>query len=427
MQLPTTRGQLWRLPLLGAVLGAGLGAALGPLFGAGAALAVGGAASLLLAGALARLAWHGQFGPRSWLVGAALLGTLLAAGVLLLGSCAALWTQSPARGRTVAGLGLLVLATAALAGAWSERRRLAGGQGPWWTAVVDVARQRVGSPFEVAPAGHSGERLGVLAAAVGANVPLALELAGYRTTQWLPWVLAAFGAALLYVAWQGLGPLVARALAVLALEAQTGQRFRHRDLEQLEALRRGSPPPGEPAADAPRALRLLRGTLQALTGIGVVGGATLAFAFAWPDWQQARDWSGFQRVTVRVTAVDVTPQRGDWVGQGTVDGLPVDFRPRELEALLGRAPATRQAALALAVPRLPLQAEAWWNPRLAQRLLPPQATEASAQAQARYSAGFVLACLALAFAAWLADRALSRRAVQTPQPKRRRGGRRSDG
>lgn len=430
MQLPTRRWHLWRLPLIGAALGGAFGLAVFALFGSRVALATAVVAATGLGGGLAHVAWRCRFGARSWLVAAGLLAVLLLTGVALLGSGIAVIAGDPALGRRVAGLGAAALVVAAAGGAWLERRRLAARRGPWWEAVVDVPRRRVGPPLAGEHGGGgAGERLGVLAAGVGVNVPMALELAGYRLGQWLPWLAAALGAALLYVAWQVLGPLLARAAAVLALEAETGARFEHRDIERLEALRRGDTPAAAPAAAGSRALRGLRAALQLVAGLGFVGGATIAFVFAWPDWQQARDWAGFRRAVVVVTAVDVTAQHSAWVGQGTVDDQPVDFRPRELDAVLGRPPVTRQEALAQVRPRLPLRAEAWWNPQTSQRLLPPQASETTAWSQVRFSAGFALVLFAVGGVAWLLDRPLRRRerqALSAPpsvRPKRRRGAR----
>lgn len=423
MELPRTRAQLWRLPLAGVLLGGlwGLGAA--PLFGTPVALVAAGALGAALAALTARVAWRSRFGPRAWLAGAVAFTAVLQALVLLLAAGAVLVLGADAAaGRTLAAFGTLALAGAVGLSALVERRRLADRGGAWWQAVVDTPRRRVGSPWvETAPAGGA-ERLGVLAAAIGVNVPLALELLGYRQSQWFPWLAAALGAAVLHVGWHAAGRLLGRALAVMAVERETGGPFEHRDIAALDALRRGEAPPVE-GDGPPRPLRWLRGTLQALAGVGIVGGLTLAFAAAWPAWQQSRDWAQFQRVAVLVTAVELTAQRGDWVGQGTVDGLPVDFRPGELNALLGPPPTGRPEALAAVRGRLPLRAEAWWNPAVAQRLLPPQTTADAVHANARHAIGFTLALFAAGGVALLLDMPLRRRAQQAPTARpRRRGG-----
>lgn len=420
MELPQTRAQLWRLPLAGVLLGGLWGLGAGPLFGTTAALAAGVAVGAALAALLARVAWRSRFGPRAWLVGAGVLGAVLHALVMLLAACAVLVMGADvAAGRTLAAAGTLVLAAVVAASALVERRRLADRGGAWWGAAVDLPRRRVGSPWVDSARAGGAEQLGVLAAAVGVNVPLALELLGYRQNQWWPWVSAALGAAVLHVAWHGVGRLLGRALALLALEREAGVRFEHRDIATLDALRRGDPAP--PADGPPHGLRWLRGTLQAVAGLGFVGGLTLAFAAAWPAWQQSRDWAQFQRVAVVVGAVELTAQRGDWVGQGTVDGLPVDFRPGELNALLGPPPTGRPEALAAVRGRLPLRAEAWWNPAVSQRLLPPQTTADAVQANARHAIGLTLALFAAGAVALLLDVPLRRRALQAPPAAPRRG------
>ncbi|MCW7540921.1 hypothetical protein OOT46_24165 [Aquabacterium sp. A7-Y] len=102
--------------------------------------------------------------------------------------------------------------------------------------LVDLQRHHI----RPAPAAGASPRMGTVAflSAVGLNLPLLLQLGGWDrgAVVWL--VLPLLGGAVSYVLATAIGPGLARAVALRALEVRTGQRFTTSRIDELQALRR---------------------------------------------------------------------------------------------------------------------------------------------------------------------------------------------
>lgn len=420
IQRPSTRAQLFAAPLLGVAMGL-----LAWLFhwswtGPGLATGVGAVIGLVLTLAWAHAAWRSSFGARQWLAGAA--STALCLGVVASGVGAVVGML----GGTAALAGLVALSGWATVGvatgvaAWRERTALTreGSAGRWWTQTVDAVRGTLSDPFEVPAAPLRRDALWLLLP-LAINLPLVLQGLGYREAQWLPVLLAVVSAATIWVCWVWLGPLVGRALAVIDAEAHSGRRFVHRDLAALQALRRGAAPTGVrglprgrgvTAAPAPWWQRTALVVLQIVAGLGLVGGTTLAVFEAWPALDRSLRWDDYRAAEVIVDSVDIAQRRSQWLGRGRVDGHEVRFEAGELDVLLGPPPASNNdARLATARARLPLMAQARWNPQAQRRMIALDAPRDRVDDQARFALGLSAALLGIGALGVWAWRALSRR------------------
>lgn len=420
IQPPSTRAQLFGAPLVG--LAMGLLALLfhwswtGPGFAIGIAAVIG----LVLTLAWAHAAWRSSFGARQWLAGAASAALCLGVVASGIGAVAGVLSGTAPLAGWVALSGWATVGVATAVAAWRERHALAreGSTGRWWTQTVDAARGTLGDPFEVPAASLRRDALWLLLP-LGVNLPLVLQGLGYREAQWLPVLLAVVSATLIWVCWFWLGPLVGRALTVIDAETRSGQRFVHRELPALQALRRGVVPASarsvprrhrSTAAPAPLWKRAALVVFQIVAGLGMVGGVTLAVVEAWPALDRSLRWGDYRPAEVVVESVDISARRSQWLGNGRVDGREVRFIAGELDALLGAPPASNNdARLAAARARLPLLAQARWNPQAQRRLIALDAPRDRVDGEARFALALSAALLAMgALGAW-AWRALSHR------------------
>jgi hypothetical protein len=425
IHLPTSRAQLVGAPLTGAALGALAALFLWPLIGAHMALGLGAAVGLLMGTCWGRSAYLSDFGPRQWLVGAwsaALCLSIgvagIAAGVLVVGG-----THSLAFSVLLTGCATVVV-TAAVAG-WREflALRAEGTRGPWWTQTVDLERRMVGDPMGTHVQHGGGSAAVWLAAPLAVNIPLILQSMGYREAEWMPFVLAALSATVLWVSWKWVGPLGARAIYMIRVEAGLGQPLVHHDIAALRALRLRSPASGSPLLArqgiAVRLKRALHLALQIVAGLGIVGGLTLVFMEAWPELDRSLRWEGYQRAELTLTRLELGTSRAQWMGGGEVDGYPVRFGRGELDAVLGPPPSSaKSAAFQQAKSRLPMRMTVLWNGQAQRRLLATDARREVFDIKAHNAVGICAGLLGVgALAAALAS-AMTRAEARIKPPRK---------
>jgi hypothetical protein len=407
VNLPHTRAQLFTTPIVASVMVgflAGLFAA--PLIGAQAAWIYGVGATIVTAAFLAWGCWRSDYGPRHWRLAAVFLAFLLAMTAPLVGSIVATVTRDVGWGRGVtvllwAGLGVTAGVSAEL-----ERRRLHGSSRAWWSTVAHADSRRVGDLFPSPPLTEL--RWVWLVPAAVFNAPVVYVAAntseGSRAFSLFGLVV---GAALIYAAARGLGPLIARAHAGLDAEQRAGHRFRHRSIDHLNALRGGKALLFEPKR--PRGnpwVRRLRGLLQVIALLGAIGVVTLGVFEVSPAWQQLRLWSDYRPAYLVVYLLGVTTKHADWTGRGEVNEQDVSFRRHELRALLGPVPSASDEALAMQRQRLPLRAQVLWNPEAERRLLAADVKREPFAARAEFALNFLLVCLFAGAAAFGLDQLL---------------------
>ncbi len=127
-----------------------------------------------------------------------------------------------------------------LLGFMAERRRLSptkDGIPVALTPVIDLDRHQL----RQLPATGGQPTMGRIAflSALVLNVPLLLQLNGLQGNDVLWLTMPVLGAAVTYVLATGVGPSLARILALRALEQRSGQRFTTARLDELSAMRRG--------------------------------------------------------------------------------------------------------------------------------------------------------------------------------------------
>jgi hypothetical protein len=427
---PLRRGQLLGLPLSGLVLGPLMALFYMRLLGGATALMLGGALSVVMMSLAGWIAYRSDFGGRQGIAGAALMLLLLAP----LMSGAAVMTLSlagvPQLSLLAVGTSLLSLAIAFVAGLrrqWLTLQR-EGFDGAWARTNVDPDAARLRASALLGADTNAAPSSPWLIAALAANGPLLYSTWGTTDAQAMPFVLAVLALTSVWVCARKVGPMAARGWFVLQLERHHGRRIVHEHHEELQALRRefwlsrwlmektsagARAVPrrhGITAAPAPLWQRAALVALQIVAGLGLVGGATLAVVEAWPALDRSLRWGDYRPAEVVVESVEISARRSQWLGSGRVDGREVRFVAGELDALLGAPPASNNdARLATARARLPLLAQARWNPQAQRRLIALDAPRDRVDGQARFALGFSAALLGIgALGAW-AWRALSRR------------------
>jgi hypothetical protein len=158
-----------------------------------------------------------------------------------------------------------------------------------------------------------------------------------------------------------------------------------------------------------RWMRWLQATFQIIAALGLIAVVMLGILETLPAWQQVRLWQDYRRADLVVHTLSITSKHSDWIGSGEVDGQAVEFRRRELEAVLGKPPPLRDEALALARQRMPLRATVLWNPKAWHRVLAQDTSRETVVANARFALGFVGVCALIAAAAFAIERLLKRR------------------
>jgi hypothetical protein len=144
-----------------------------------------------------------------------------------------LYGAAVAMAAVIGGGGLLM-------GFIAERRRLSPkeeGVPVVLLPTIDMERHRL----LPSPAGGGQPTMGRIAflAALALNVPLLLQMNGLSGNDVLWLAMPVLGAAVTYVLATGIGPSLARILALRSLERRTGQRFITSRLDELQHMRRG--------------------------------------------------------------------------------------------------------------------------------------------------------------------------------------------
>jgi hypothetical protein len=158
-----------------------------------------------------------------------------------------------------------------------------------------------------------------------------------------------------------------------------------------------------------RWMRWLQAIFQIIAAMGLIGFVLLGILEALPAWQQVRLWQDYRRADLVVHTLSITSKHSDWIGSGEVDGQAVEFRRRELEAVLGKPPPLRDEALALARQRMPLRATVLWNPKAWHRVLAQDTSRETVVAKARFALSFVGVCALIGAVAFAIERLLKRR------------------
>jgi hypothetical protein len=111
-------------------------------------------------------------------------------------------------------------------------------KGAWVQQHVDAkaGRMRADALLSNSPPPRQGLLWLVVGAAV--NVPWVFRTQGITDAQMLPWALALFAAAVVWVAAAYMGPMLGRAVLLLRLERATKQRLVHEHFEDIQQLRR---------------------------------------------------------------------------------------------------------------------------------------------------------------------------------------------
>jgi hypothetical protein len=237
---PLQHRQLIGLPFASLALGVLCSGFYWPLLGGAAVAALALVLSLALVGGGLWIAARSDFATRHGRIGAAyLLGFL----VPLTGG-AAVMTLHLAGTPQLAGWGAASTAAALLGGtalsAALHARRLAaeGPDGPWWRGNVDLDAARVRDGALTGAARDGRVWAPALVAGLAVNVPLLWRLIGSTDAQAMPFVFVLLLGTGLWVCAVNVGPMLARAAALAAVERRTGRPFRHEGWDALQALRR---------------------------------------------------------------------------------------------------------------------------------------------------------------------------------------------
>lgn len=185
------------------------------------------------------LKYRSRFSPREALWSFPI--ALIFFGTLLVTSTTALaWRAQRADLQWLAlALAFVLLFGGMLIGYLSEARRLAvtrDGIPLPLQPMLDLKRHRV-----LPVAAPRPPKLGTVAvlSALVLNVPLVLQAGGWSANDVVWLAMPVLGATVAYVATTGLGPALARALALRRIERQLGHAFCTSRLEELQQLRRG--------------------------------------------------------------------------------------------------------------------------------------------------------------------------------------------
>lgn len=183
--------------------------------------------------------YRSQYSARSYLIVAPVL-LLLLGNLVLCFTLGLVWmAHRPDLTTAAVGVATLLVISGFLYGFGMERRRLQArhdGVPDALRPLLDLERARIHPmPTPAAPL-HMG-KFAVLAA-LCLNLPLLLELAGGSrlSLMWLVFPLS--GGAAAYLLGSQVGPGLARALAVLAIERHIGHRLQSARIDELRALRR---------------------------------------------------------------------------------------------------------------------------------------------------------------------------------------------
>lgn len=204
------------------------------------ALMAGGVLAVLLGAAAAWMAYRSDFGARHVVVGSLLYLLLTApfaagANLMLVQMAGApewfawAWT-----------FGLAAAIVPVLGPAWRVRARLSaeGGQGPWASRHLDLRAGVLKPDALAAMPGQRPSMTGWQVGALAANVPLLWRLQGGNDTGLLSLAMVLMVIGLVWAGVAQLGPALGKAWFLLELERRTGQRLRHPQWDEIQALRR---------------------------------------------------------------------------------------------------------------------------------------------------------------------------------------------
>jgi hypothetical protein len=404
---PTSRRQLFTAPLTGAAFGFLSGVACMALVGGQAAMVIGAVVGAAFAAAMAWAAWRSDFGPRQWCMSAVIMAGCLAVAMHAAGSLVAIFTNDLGLGRRLALVGSSgLLLTAVVAAVFQARQR--DGIAAWKAAVIDESAGRVLSPFDAGLTSHR-PRAGWIPTLAGSG-GICIVLWGRDLPLWAMALPAVCGGAALYGAWYGLGSLITRTRVALAAEVRVGRNFAHHNIDRLNAWRRGETPKG--AFEGPkdtwpvRIVRWVRGVLLVIMAFGPIALLVIGVYEALPTWVQVYRWHEFRHAQLVVLQVGLPSKSADWTGRGVVNGEPISFRARELEAVLGRPKGSRQDELDRVHALLPLHSDILWNPNAWRRILAQDSTYPKIVDKAWFATSFVSVFGLASFVAWVLDRLL---------------------
>lgn len=233
-------GQLLAVPASGVVMGLLTSLFYTQVLGWPLALSCGAVLGAVLGGLAGWMAYRSDFAARHLVVGLSmyllLMGSFAGGANLLLVHLAG----RPDASALAWLLGMAVAIVPVVGAARSVRARLSaeGDDGPWVREHVD---RRAGLLRPGAPVAAAGPRPSVTPWQVGAlaaNVPLLWRLQGGGDTGLMMAAMVLLAVGLVWAGVAQAGPTLGKALFLLDLERRTGQRLRHPQWSEIQALRR---------------------------------------------------------------------------------------------------------------------------------------------------------------------------------------------
>ena len=234
------RRQMLALPASGFLMGLLIALLYAPALGSTMAWAVGATLALVLGMTGAWVAYRSDGAARHTVGNSLLYG--LSAAPFLGGACLVLAQMAGLDSWRIPAwmAGVATVVVPVLGSAWLTRARLdgEGATGPWARAHLDL-RASVLSPDALAAAAQKRPALTPwLVGALGVNLPLAWRVLGGGQAGLLVLGLALLVAGVVWGGVAQVGPALGAAWHVLDIERRTGQRLRHPQWAEMQAVRR---------------------------------------------------------------------------------------------------------------------------------------------------------------------------------------------
>jgi hypothetical protein len=235
-----TRSQLLAIPFLAVGAGAASSFFFFPLLGWNAVFWLAAAVSVGMLFALGHMAYRSPYGTAQGIATSSwtffffglILSAASSAGLMLLTKDTSLaWF-----GMATVWVMLTMAFIASARKAFTERRA-EGLSGAWFRASVDLERGWIADPQALSPDTVKVQSP-VLLLAAALNLPLLWRSYGISDNVLLPWILLLLNLGGVWFVSSAVGPLMGRALYTRGVERQAGVKLVHRDLAQLQALRR---------------------------------------------------------------------------------------------------------------------------------------------------------------------------------------------
>ena len=196
---------------------------------------------LVFLGSGLHLKYRARYSPREALW-AAVLALLFFGSLLVVATTALAWrAHRPDLQPLALGLAALMFVGGMATGFVAERRRLrvidpATGLPAALAPLLDLKRHRI-LPLPSPPPPRAATVAALTAVAL--NVPLLLQIGGWQAQDVVWLAMPALAATLTTMLASGLGPALARALALMDVERRVGRPLVTSRLEELQAMRRG--------------------------------------------------------------------------------------------------------------------------------------------------------------------------------------------